>query len=366
MKCIRCNNDCTFRERSNKTCPKCQGAFAFEPRTGDMFTDVAFAKALEKASGNGGVWFYPEHLYYELARMIYKKDKRVNVIGTMVAFGIPSGLFSGIIAAILFGSRGLFVGAGIGATAAIFGWFYHHTTLIKFKRATFDTMWQRWLDIHGKPHGLLEPKAAHHGSKKLSSPSEAQPFGQEMLNYSFDRAVICDNPRTVDMLLANRFHFEHNCAVLTIGGYPQDSFDTVKAMLKNNPKLQVFVLHDATLNGCMMAYQLAHESDWFKNHGRVIDVGLRPAQAKRFKGLLMEAPTITPHDTHLLQPNELDWLRKYKLELAVIPPAKLMKLLYDAFHRYQDMRDSGDVIYMGYADNSSSTGGSMGEVDGFG
>lgn len=355
MKCIRCGHDSKYKERTDKKCPQCQGEFAFEPQKGDLVTDTAFAKAIEKVSGNGQVHFYPEHLHYELARQWNKRYLQESVIGAIVAYGFLAGVPGAILFCILFGVKGLFIAAGISILAGIYGAVVHSKPFLKFERSTFDTLWKRWLQTHGPPAGLLAPKSA-----KTATP---QPFGKEMLNYSFDRAVICDNPHTVDILLANQFHFEHNCAILTIGGYPPDSFDTIKAMLKNNPKLQVFVLHDATLNGCLITQQLITEKQWFRHYGVVIDVGLRPAQAKRFRGFLMSASAVSTHKADWLRKGELEWLQKYKLELAVIPPAKLLKLLYKAFIDYQD-RTEGVV----YVDSSSGGGGSSdsGGIDGFG
>ena len=66
----------------------------------------------------------------------------------------------------------------------------------------------------------------------------------DVADYSFDRAVICDRARTVDLLLANNFHFENNCAVLSVEGYPQRVFETVRTMLKRNPQLRL------TIAGC--------------------------------------------------------------------------------------------------------------------
>src|SRR5204863_3046139 len=137
--------------------------------------------------------------------------------------------------------------------------------------ATFERLWERWCSVHGTPAGVIvrKPQPDH--------PAAAEP---DLADYSFDRAVICDRARTVDLLLANNFHFENNCAVLSIDGYPPGPFETVRAMLKRNPGLQVFALHDATETGCRLAHRLATETAWFAGQARVVDVGLRPAHAR--------------------------------------------------------------------------------------
>ena len=62
-----------------------------------------------------------------------------------------------------------------------------------------------------------------------------------------------------------------------------------RTMLKHNPKLQVFVLHDASIPGCRLAQRLITDPEWFGGSGlRMIDLGLRPRHAGPFNGLLLE------------------------------------------------------------------------------
>ena len=73
----------------------------------------------------------------------------------------------------------------------------------------------------------------------LSSPNTERfnPVNLENNYYSFDRAIICDKPKIAQFLIRNNFHFENNCAVLSIDGYPQSIFNTVMEMLQRNPDL---------------------------------------------------------------------------------------------------------------------------------
>ena len=117
----------------------------------------------------------------------------------------------------------------------------------------FDRLWRRWREVHGTParrRSCASRSAAHRSVDASREP--------DLQDYSFDRAVICDRARTVDLLLANNFHFENNCAVLAVNGYPPRAFETVLAMLRRNPRLQVFALHDATAAGCTLAHRLAN------------------------------------------------------------------------------------------------------------
>src|SRR5207245_10189890 len=121
-------------------------------------------------------------------------------------------------------------GVGVGAVGEVAG-----------RWTTCDRVWARWREVHEAPEGVITRKAREETRRRPAEP--------DLPDYSFDRAVICDRARTVDLLIANNFHFENNCAVLAIGGYPQGPFETVRAMLRKNPRLQVFALHDATTSG---------------------------------------------------------------------------------------------------------------------
>jgi hypothetical protein len=118
----------------------------------------------------------------------------------------------------------------------------------------FERLYARWEAEHGPPPGVIKRRPAAESTPEVEA---------DVGDYSFDRAVICDRARTVDLLLANNFHFENNCAILSVDGYPQGPFETVRSMLKRNPRLAVYALHDATPAGCRLARTLAQDPAWF-------------------------------------------------------------------------------------------------------
>jgi hypothetical protein len=228
---------------------------------------------------------------------------------------------------------------------------------------TFNSMWSRWKTIHGIPKGVIV---------RQTQPPKPQTVEPDIGDYSFDRAVICDRARTVDLLLANHFHFENNCAVLSIEGYPQGPFETVRKMLKRNPKLQVFALHDASPTGCTLAHRLRTDSNWFAGGARVVDVGLSPDQTKRFRGLFLEA---TPHVVGAIRGISADdakWLSRYTLELAAIRPDQVIKRLFRAINqtRGNAQKDEGVLTTStgdsGGGDFSMAASDSDGTFDSFG
>jgi hypothetical protein len=359
MKCVRCGRDSKKKERSGKVCPGCHQEFAFDPNAGDPFSDAAFEAAISSVSAQGSLRWGVEHLYYELCR---RKRKRLAPLPVLIIVLV---LAAGAVA-LATGAHSFFWLPAIFLGWLVFGLIRERVRGVPMGArddvaialVTFDRMWARWLSVHGKPDGLITRKAREETARKR--PAEA-----DLPDYSFDRAVICDRARTVDLLIANNFHFENNCAVLSIGGYPEGPFQTVRAMLQKNPRLQVFALHDVTVPGCHLAHRLAHDKEWFPGR-TVTDVGLRPGHAGPFRGLLLPH-YITVGAGDGIAPDEVEWLSRHSLELAAIRPEQVLKRLYRAINKPLDaevaMADasgsSGDVDY-----DASSFGADAGDGDG--
>ena len=310
MICIHCRTDAKYKDREGGKCSSCGHAFAFEPKAGAPLTDAAFASALAHVSSDGKVKWTENYLYYEVARRLQKKASVV----------VP--LLAGAVAFALSWVTGAWP---IGVVAAVF-WAAAARALVKnaapsivLPPGSFHQLLLAWVRAHGEPAGRIVRKPL---------PESPRPLPADVPEYSFDRAVVCDRSETVDLLLANRFHFENNCAVLSVDGYPPQAFETVRAMLKRNPKLVVYALHDATLEGCSLARRLATSPAWFLGGARVIDVGISPRHARRFKGLWTP---VLPRGAALAGATADDaWLARYSLGLAVIRPEQVIKRLFRA------------------------------------
>jgi hypothetical protein len=218
-------------------------------------------------------------------------------------------------------------------------------------------MWTKWVSVHGVPKGLVVRRNVTPTSKGRALPSDIQ-------HYSFDRAVVTDRPETVDLLLANNFHFENNCAILTASGYPEEAFETVRAMLRHNPKLSVYVLHDLTADGCLLARQLG-QSDWFQKGTRIVDVGLRPEHARPFRGCWKPQGTLVL--TAGLSAPDREWLSRYALELSVIRPEQIIKRLFRAISNPSPLAQTDDgYVFVDSGAFSSDASASDGGGDSFG
>lgn len=357
MICIRCQHDSKFPDRTGKRCPACNGEFAFEPRIGDKFTDQGFANAINRVSSSGSVKFTKRNLFYEAERL----DKR-----SRGSWGASFGLLASGIG---------FIGVGLGGPpamvfigAVLLGVMtlklpFHSRRHVKLAEGEFEMAYARWQKVYGVPPDLITAKPMHGATTEPSSQGLANDLREEIEQYSFDRAVITDTRETADLLLMNDFHFENNCAVLSIDGHPANAFDTVRAMLRNNPKIDVFALHDCTPRGCQLAWKLRRDPAWFRDSGTVYDVALRPAQAGRMKTSWLPAePQVAEHPG--LTEKEREFLGNHAIELAAIRPEQLVKRLFRAMNLLTDGgamsargARSGDGTVVWATDASASDGG---------
>jgi len=332
VKCINCGKDNNYKERSTSSayskCPSCGRRFAFEPKDKDPVTDAAFKSAIDAVSANGQIRWGVEHLYYEVGRRM-RRARRWKRRLPWVLLGLVALL---LIVALTKG-RPVWVVILALIGAAVYRWGRAASSeTMALSLDAFNGLWAAWTNVHPDRVNALIVRRA--------TAPRPRPLERDIPLYSFDRAVICDRARTVDLLIANNFHFENNCAVLSAEGYPAGPFETVRAMLKRNPRLKVLVLHDATPAGCQLATKLAGDPAWFKEQVPVIDVGLRPRHAPPFKGLWLIAQGHFVPIGEGVNQSEAAWLTNYALELAAIRPEQVLKRLFKAMNR-EDDSDSG-------------------------
>ena len=344
MICARCNQDSRKKDRTFGKCPHCGGAFAFKQERNDPISDLAFARAIEAVSAKGQVRWGVEHLYYEVSRRVRPSNLKLALIPAALAASVGIAQATHWRPAVM-----LILAAGLIALAY---WIVRSrrkkTNMLKEQ---FDELWSRWRSTHGVPQGLI----VRRHELGQTTPRATEP---DLALYSFDRAVVCDRARTVDLLLANNFHFENNCAVLSVDGYPRAVFDTVVGMLRRNPRLHIFALHDCTRDGCALARKLASEPKWFAGQ-TVVDVGLRPVHARSLPNLIPAQQAAVP--ALGISSAELEWLARYNCELAVLRPEQILRRLFRAMNK-SDESDSGSS---GGDSGGSGDGGVQTDEDSF-
>ena len=171
-------------------------------------------------------------------------------------------------------------------------------------------------------------------------PSEERETEPDLTSYSFDSVLVTDHAEVAAMLVANNFHFENNCAVLSADGYPEGTADTVLTMLHRNPQLKVYALHDASPEGCMLPLTL-REDRWFPDTSvDVIDLGLRPRHAvtRRVFTLIGTTQILPDSLRESLHPDEVAWLEGGQIaEVSVLRPARLIQGIYRGFAQGREL-----------------------------
>jgi len=426
MKCVHCGSDNKLKERlaNSGRCKNCGHSFTFEPTSmgSAKFTDVFFAKVVADISAENTLFFTPKQLFYLLNKRLKNRRFKLNLafyialnfILVILSLGISSTNNSALfLLLIIFGVNvayvinffknsnlpqivarqrmayannlcsigGIILAGGIFLSINLRSFIIFAVSVILgmssiylgikqrrkqteiteefiFNQNQFGRWISRWMLFNNSFVEMLPPP------QEERIPAQISP---DISAYSFDRLIVCDNAAIAQMLIANNFHFEHNCAVLSITGYPQNIFDTVMQMLRRNPRLKVYGLHDASPRGVMLMHELRTNPNWFRDSEVIIyDLGLLPRQVLNSRNFFVlgsgemaqEARQLPPEVRQELSPEELLWLDAGKfVELESFTPRKILQVITKGIVQTQtpefsDTPDSLDVIENDGDDNT--------------
>jgi hypothetical protein len=360
MKCIQCLTDSDLKTRiaNQGRCKYCHHPFAFEPTTMGAklrFTDGFFAKALADISANETMYFTRRQLLYLLEKRLVRKA-RFSGFSCVTVFLLMGGLclVAGATGYLLVGLA-YFILAAIGISY-VYQWLdrlplqpQKTTKGIFITDAMLDIWLKRWELFNGSPARLLPPPSA----PASLAPAATTAADDDVTAYSFDRVLVCESVAIAQLLIANNIHFEHNCAVLSISGYPQAIFATTMAMLRRNPDLQVIALHDCSPSGVALTHKLRTSQDWSLDSTQVIfDLGMLPRQIAAARGQayiqvsarFAQKAQILPQDVRQpLTVTELQWLEAgYFVDLESFTPQKLMQIVSQGIARMQNLGEDVD------------------------
>lgn len=351
MKCIHCNTDSNYKDRqaNDGRCKQCRHPFAFDPRSNPehKLSDGLFARAILEISEKGTLSFTETQLYYEICRRLDRKLAwSLNATGGMLA---GFGGFGGVVASMVLGTFWPVVLVSVPAVAA--GVVVSRLQRKKAARTPplelhgfHSTYMGRWEEVNGSPEQLVRAPAP--AAPAAPADPATIPGEPDLTAYSFDRALVTQSADVAAALVANNFHFENNCAILSLDGYPFDRRDTILAMLRRNPSLKVFALHDASARGCGMLHDL-RAPGWFPEPAtQIVDLGLRPAHVLKSRMYIHQAGIggISPQLRDLLEPGEVEWLDSGKVaSVQQFRPARLMRSIYQGFARANQMGADGSV-----------------------
>jgi hypothetical protein len=231
--------------------------------------------------------------------------------------------------------------------------------------AQSDEWLQRWQTVNGTLEKLLP------APRQEALPASIDP---EVSAYSFDRAIICDSDEIAQFLIANNIHFENNCAILSISGYPQSIFDTVIEMLRRNADLKVYALHNANPAGVGLVHQLRTSPNWFANQEvTIFDLGISPRQILETRHMFVQqSQTMAQSARQLpdavrqgLTAEELAWLDAGNfVELESFRPQKLLRVVNYGLAQSGDPQGNDGLILVD--DNVGYGGGYVFVSDSFG
>jgi len=424
MKCLRCSTDNNLKERQANygRCKNCNHTFAFEPVSmgGVKVTDAFFQKVLNDISVNNTLFYTPKQFLYFLDKRLKAKwstwgELIVTYLFLGVFFiGVFGGVFSkselklssfpivsiiyniiwifnlfkvsnsqgsnynvrrnyaimlsiqgvfiliiGLVSSLFTDNSNIFLASVIlGLLALLLGILQRIKArkipnALLFGTQTIESWLERWASINNPITKLLS-------APQLTISNTINTEHPDVTSYSFDRLVVSSSNEIAQMLIANNFHFENNCAILSINGYPSSIFDTVMQMLRRNPELTVYALHNASPWGVELVHQLRTSPTWFgESQLKIIDLGLSPRQIIKSRRSFFvrngskcaeAAQKIAPEVRQTLTKAELAWLEAGNfVELESFTPSRLIKILNRGITKSQaiDFNDSEEesIIY---------------------
>ena len=236
-----------------------------------------------------------------------------------------------------------------------------------FSSTDLDSWLRKWQQINGKVDQVLTSQQEQIAPKSINP---------DITAYSFDRLVVCDSANMAQLLIANNFHFENNCAILSITGYPQSIFNTTMEMLRRNPDLKVYAIHDCSPKGVSLVHHLRTSEKWFLNSNvTIIDLGLLPRQIIASQGKMFirfssqlkdEAKKLSVDIRQSLTAEELAWLDTGNfVELESFTPQKLIQVLRHGISGSLNLEsDDSSIILIG--DSGINSGNDIYMVESFG
>lgn len=268
----------------------------------------------------------------------------VMILVTGISLSLINDYFPGYIATIALGLFSYWLGISQRNRQNITG------ELFLVNQAQSDEWLQRWQTINGAVEKLLP------APRQEALPASIDP---EVSTYSFDRAIICDSDEIAQFLIANNVHFENNCAILSISGYPQSIFDTVIEMLRRNADLKVYALHDANPAGVSLVHQLRTSPNWFASQAvTIFDLGISPRQILETRDMFVQqSQTMAQSARQLpdavrqgLTAEELAWLDAGNfVELESFAPQRLLRVVNYGLAQSGDPQSNDGLILAGGA-----------------
>lgn len=323
MKCPHCSTDLKYRERGGQKCSSCGREFALEPKNDPLgLHDIKFRNAVSKLSADGKFYFTSGQLFYFLSRKKIKNTFHtargfliffviVCTVGSIPLSSTPL-VFLTVPAAVVF------------AILLIIFWKQEgRLTLPKTQREFEDDALHRWRTVYQK----LPPR--------LITNAHLPPENSRVLENTRG-ILICHEQEILACLAANGT--AENLGLILLNApptYPQTK-NAKLDFIRERRDLPIFILHDASIEGCLMKDEFIRRNLGGEPTRRVYDIGLRPRAVMKSNLLRLRENDSTNLTDGLsgLAPEEIAWLKKgYYTPLLALAPAQLINLVSGAVQR---------------------------------
>ncbi len=350
MKCPHCLAELRYRERRERIvrrCLYCQKTFALEPRANVLrLSDLRLRGIAERLSGKGTYRYTARQLAHAVAiPMLRLEEKKDSILGYIIFF---------LFAMLLIICPGLVLSRAFHSVLPLMISIILFIILItipslSYKDEKEDKVHEeikqfesQYIEPWERIHGLLPGRVAE---------KEIVALRQFHMPLSRVRAVVASFSEDVlDCLRVNGLVDQLGLALLNPRQLTDFDRDVIN-LLRSRPRLPIFLIHDASLFGSLMATTLRKEWELTLQH-RIIDLGLHPRHVQQLRLpwrklhpsrellQLFEWQANVPNGLKLTKA-EQEWLRKgYETSVLFVPPARLIKVVTKAVERIAPKRET--------------------------
>lgn len=316
MKCPSCGFNQKVKE--GLTCNQCKYRFALNPKEPPGLSDGAMAGVVRRLSGPDGLYFTMDQLRLGVWRVMAQKAKLPGCL--VLFFAVFIGFPLSFLAEIL--GLPVFLGFILGAVIAFLGIRMLNRRSPKVVRGAMEQAIQVYLSAH--PVENLVDGARLRGLTH----SEVD---EELIQYAPERILIVQHDDIADMLILNRFHFDHKALVVSAQKYPEAAFMAAQKFLLAHSDLPVLVAHDASEDGLRVVARLRKDGAWNLAERPVTDLGIHPKDIQKLaRPVWLPELKADPSATAKIPVGGDAFERVksgYRLPLASAPPRSMMGAL---------------------------------------
>ena len=259
MKCPECGHN-HLRGKNGMVCRKCRRSFILDPKKwqsgGTGITDGKFLAILRRATADGTRSVTGNELFTQARQHLQARAASVAVLAVVVGAGLATAII-GLVHLSLVGLVGGFFALVAGVALCV--------QRSGISRRNWNRVVETWKAREPIPL-LLEKPGLHSPPPEWTEP--------DMYEYGAERLVLCERDILVDWLVRNGVHLKERALILSESGYPDYLLGPARRLLEDNPRLPVYLLHDATKSGRDMEARVRRSPEFAVADHPLTDLGL--------------------------------------------------------------------------------------------